>query len=258
MHDPKPIKIAPINDNEYISHIESFDFIYREKNYLIRFAHKCHGQDIHKVLYFRRFYSFFSKISKHIAPGDTVVDFGAYDGDTSIAMALAAEHGKCISFEPSLAFCYGLQINVALNPFLNVEAYNVAATDKDGMANFNYSPTEEVGGHPLNTTRIGTYTRKRSVRTIDLRKWYDKLKDITFIKSDTEGFDVEIMKLLLPVIEKNQPVIHIEWYPNTSGPLSAFIDHMKYKAMDFKTGQIYDGLPPVWTDDLLLAPPNKL
>lgn len=251
-------KVAEVANNEFVSHIETFSYPNNFGVDHINFAHKRHGQNIQECLYAKWFVEFYPKVSKFITDGNTVLDFGAYDGDTSIPLALAAGSGKCISFEPSLAFTYGLQINAGFNPKLNIQSHNVAATNKDAISEFNYDPKEEVGGHPLNTRIIGSYTRKRFVRTVDIRKFLEKEPEIHFIKSDTEGFDMQIVRLLIGRIKKHRPTIHIEWFHNTSRDIAQFVDYLSYKVIDFKDMKVYNSLPPVWTDDLLLVPHEKL
>ena len=148
--------VNEVVDNQYISHLEYFNITHNGTRLTIRFAHKRHGEAIEPALYLKEFYAFYTRMSLFIKDGDTVLDFGAYDGDTSLPLAVCAGSGKCIAFEPSLIYTYGLQINCGLNPDLNIDTYNLAASNSNAVIQFNYDPKAEVGGHPLNTERIVT------------------------------------------------------------------------------------------------------
>jgi hypothetical protein len=54
----------------------------------------------------------------------------------------------------------------------------------------------------------------------------------SFIKVDTEGSDIIVLKELLPVINKTRPFIFFEWYPGTEKEFFSFVNENKYNFVD--------------------------
>lgn len=256
----KNIKITKIHNNETLTHLEEFETLVGNKEHYIKFFHKRDiNENIPDIGWFSSpFQSMINLWKNFITENSIAIDIGAFDGDTSIPMGvLVGDSGKVISFEPGLQFCYTFNLNCELNKNLNIDPYNLAIMEKDGLYEFLYSPEYENGGFKDKTSIIGNYTRSKFVRGINFIKHFENkinFKDISFIKIDTEGHDMNVIHSLLPIIDFLRPPIQIEWFPSTDINILNFIKNFNYKSMDCATGIIYNSLPPQWTDDLILIP----
>jgi hypothetical protein len=256
------MKITPTTNIQEVTHLEEFEFEFRDRKVEIKMFLQQEGEifDLQKAQensYMKFFVEFINKVSNFIPDGSEVIDIGAFDADTSIPLSLAAgSNGRCINFECGPAWSR-LQINTALNPSLNNVNYNYAASNKNKIEVYNYS--NSVGGSKHKTDRIGNYPQKRLVNEVNISQLLDKLNltNLSLIKSDTEGFDVQILFFLEKQIDKFRPVVHIEWFPTTENELIKFLTDKNYFSVDFSTFKKFDILPNYWIQDLLLIPKEK-
>jgi FkbM family methyltransferase len=253
-------KITKIDNIQDVNYIEEFDFQFRNFNHKIKYLHYAPNRSLENMEndpYIKNFSEFVTKVAEFIPDGSEVIDIGAYDGDTSLPLALlAGKNGRCINFECGPAW-HRLQINTALNTSLNTENYNYAVSNHNGIDQFNYQ--DDVGGSRYKTDHIGTYPLKRFVRTIQLEKFLDtlNLKNVNFVKLDTEGFDVPILFFMQKYIDQFRPILHIEWFPTTEQDLLQFLQSKNYFSVDYYTLKTFDKLPNYWVQDLLLIPKEK-
>jgi len=256
----KTINVKKILNNETITHLEEFVAEVSGNDFNIKFLHQRNiNEEIPASGWYSNSFVRMINLWKNIIKDNSIaIDIGAFDGDTSIPMAiLTGKTGKVIAFEPGLQFCNNFNLNCEINKNLNIEPYNLAVMEKDGIYEFLYSPEYENGGLKEKTSKMGNYTRSRFVRGINFIEHFKNkinFKDISFIKIDTEGYDMNIVKSFLPIIELIRPPIQIEWFPKTESDILNFIKSFNYKAMDCATEIVYNGLPPKWTDDLILLP----
>lgn len=254
------LKITKIFDNETITHLEEFNATVLNEKYDIKFFLKRDlNENIPEIGWYSSSFKNQINLWKDFIKKDSIaIDIGAFDGDTSIPMGvLVGKSGKVLSFEPGLQFSYTFNLNCELNKNLNINPYNLALMEKDGIYEFLYSPEYENGGFKDKTSIVGNYTRSKFVRGINFIKYFENkinFKDISFIKIDTEGHDMKVVNSLLPIIDFLRPPIQIEWFPTTDIDISNFVKNFNYKVMDCATGLIYNNLPPQWTDDLILLP----
>ena len=103
----------------------------------VEYAQWLHPKDTpHEVLQ-----SEVDALRQFIREGDTVIDIGAYSGDTTVPMALAAGPSGCtFAVEPNPHVFPVLEKNAALNPEkTNIIPLCMAATAEDGEFVFHYS-----------------------------------------------------------------------------------------------------------------------
>jgi FkbM family methyltransferase len=156
---------------------------------------------------------------KFIKKGDLVIDIGTNIGDTTVPMALAAgSSGLTLGFEPNPFVYKILEKNASLNKEkLNIVPHPYAISVKEeefyyisseaSFANGGISPTiKSIHGKFICPDKI------KGVNLLELleQKYNDKLKKLSFIKIDTEGYDKEIIKSISGLIEKYKPVIVAE------------------------------------------------
>jgi FkbM family methyltransferase len=157
---------------------------------------------------------------KFIRKGSLTIDIGANTGDTTVPIAVATgTDGLTIGFEPSPFAFKVLTVNAGLNKDkTNIVALPFAIADKE--QEFYYSSSEASfsnGGISAEKPTGNDYILKEKIRGIKLedylnqhyKEWISKL---SFIKIDTEGYDKEIIKNIIPLIKKYKPVIVAEFF----------------------------------------------
>jgi len=156
---------------------------------------------------------------KFIKKGDLVIDIGANIGDTTALMALAAgSSGITLGFEPNPFVYKILEINATLNKEKqNIVPLPYAITVKEEEFYYISSEASFANGgiSPTKNSIHGKFIFPEKIKGVNLQelleqKYKDKLKNLSFIKIDTEGYDKEIIKSISGLIEKYKPVIVAE------------------------------------------------
>ena len=89
------------------------------------------------------------------------------------------------------------------------------AMDKFGYAAFNAKVVEDKNGNE-NVTTLDTFN----------------LKNISFIKIDVEGYEINLLKGALKTIEKNKPVIFIEKTKTKYDDIKSFLNNYNYDLVE--------------------------
>jgi FkbM family methyltransferase len=183
------------------------------------------------------------KFSELIPKDSIVLDIGAHVGSFSIAFgSCVGENGKVLAFEPNPITFGVLKQHAEANPKFNIEPYNLACTHEDGNFKFHYSDSNIYGagtnGGYFNGIENGDKIKRFHSEEIDVigvnvcdfvnKMGQDVVDKIKFIKSDTEGFDKEVLKTLRPIIEKNRPVLMVEAFQgSTEDEIKDFYNTLK-------------------------------
>ena len=161
-----------------------------------------------------------------VKQGDFCLDVGAQMGVRStIPLALAAgETGCVLALEPNPYVYHVLEKNARANrPRLNIQTIMAAASDHDGFLTCEYSDAGFCNGgrhEDIPMWRHGN-AYQMQVFCVDLeRELLDNFRDflprLTFIKVDTEGYDLHVLRGLTNIIERVRPVVKAEVYKRTS------------------------------------------
>ncbi len=162
---------------------------------------------------------FYKKILKK---GDFIIDIGAHIGDSTIPMALAVgKEGTVLGFDPNPYIYKILEKNASLNKELtNIIPLNLAITAYDGYFFYNSSEATHNNGGIAETekNRHGKYGLKEKVKGVNLEKFLidnypQQIPNLSLIKIDTEGYDTEILKSILPFVKKHKPNLIFECFP---------------------------------------------
>lgn len=183
------------------------------------------------------------KLSELIPKDSVVLDIGAHVGAFAVAFgSCVGENGKVLAFEPNPITFDILKQNAEANPSFNIEPYNLACTHEDGNFKFHYSDPSifNIGtnGGYFDGIKNGEEIKKFHSYEVDVvgvnvydfvnKMGEDVVDRIKFIKSDTEGFDKEVLKTLRPIIEKNKPVLMVEAFQSlTKDEINDFYDTIK-------------------------------
>ena len=143
------------------------------------------------------------------------IDIGSHYGYYSIIAAKKYKKAKILSFEPVPENLRILKKNVKFNKLKNVKPYNYALSNKNGLFEFKLSEASDSSGfygHPLTPTiKIIKVKTKKLDDIINSEK---SINQISVIKIDTEGHEIEVLEGMKKIIEKNNKIIFfIEFNP---------------------------------------------
>jgi FkbM family methyltransferase len=144
-----------------------------------------------------------------LSPGDVCLDVGAHIGYYALlASRLVGRDGHVYAFEPSPSNYRELRANLARNRAENVTALEVAAGQTSGRAVLNEGPGTNTGRanlRPVLTERdSGMRQVMVDVRPITADVPEGDLVRIRAIKVDVEGYELEVLRSLAPVLELGQ------------------------------------------------------
>lgn len=158
-----------------------------------------------------------------IAKGSLVIDIGANTGDLTVPMSIAAgPEGMVLALDPNTQVFAVLEANAKLNrDKAQIVPLPFAATPADGEFYFASSEASFSNGGLVNDNNDGThgkYKLKQKVKGINLEKYlHDYYKEwlpkLAFIKVDTEGNDLSVLKTLESLIATYKPNIAAEVFP---------------------------------------------
>ena len=162
---------------------------------------------------------------KIIQKGDFCLDIGAHSGDSTIPMALAAGSEGCVlALEPNPYVYHVLEKNIRLNRHsTHIKSIMAAASNHPGQSFTEFEYTRDFcnggrhenipffrHGHPL-TLQAFCINLEEELQN-DFSEYLEKLK---FIKIDTEGYDLNVIKSIKGIITKYRPIIKTEVFKHT-------------------------------------------
>ncbi len=203
---------------EYSANIISY---YLEREGKVDFA--VWNNPIARTVNFRQeTIDFFKKI---IQMGGLSIDIGANVGDTTVPIALATgKSGLTLGFDPN-PYAYKILLkNASLNKEkTNIVTYPYAISVKE--EEFYFISSEASFGNGgislIKESRHGKFIYPDKIKGVNLldfleMNYSDWLKKLSFIKIDTEGYDLEIVKSISGLISKYKPVIITESFGKNS------------------------------------------
>ncbi|MBA4850113.1 FkbM family methyltransferase [Emticicia sp. BO119] len=161
---------------------------------------------------------FYKKILKK---GDFIIDIGAHIGDSTIPMALAVgKEGTVLGFDPNPFIYKILEKNATLNKELtNIIPLRLAITTHNGDFFYNSSEASYNNGGIAETKENthGKFGLEEKVKGVKLEEFLnenypDLISKLSLIKIDTEGYDTEILKSILPFVKKHKPNLIFECF----------------------------------------------
>lgn len=194
-------------------------------------------------------------IIKHfIKEGDYVFDVGSHIGLYSINLSkLVGPKGKVICLEPSDIMDQKLKSNFILNGCRNFKIYNCCAGEKNGYCDFfeiDYDkfPHGSVNSSTIMNEKISSEyfsnklnKKKKEIKTLDTI--YNNLIDesstvhssptVKFIKIDTEGNEIDVLKGAKNIIKEFKPVILFEFHSVRVKYLKQNLDYLKNEILKY-------------------------
>lgn len=193
---------------------KSIDYQYNEKIRLKLYT----DRELSRLIYCNQFEKDeFQFMSKYVKPGSVVYDIGANIGLHSLYLStVIGADGICYSFEPIRTTFDSLNENISLNGFKNVVSYNIALSDKEETLQMyksknGYDAWNSLGGFQ----KIGNNQYDlENVYCIPMDRFLEKnpgVKKPDFIKVDTEGWEMHVLKGSHDFLKNNSPVLMMEY-----------------------------------------------
>ena len=151
-----------------------------------------------------------------VKPGDYVIDLGAHVGAwTKVLADLVGKEGRVFSVEPLPMNFDILSLNVRKLGMSNVEPINCAVSESNGRSLMEVPTFAEFGESFYDARLIppGTKSSLRQaevdVRTVD-GLFLDLPRQVTFVKCDVEGQELQTLRAATRLIEKDRPAWLLE------------------------------------------------
>lgn len=178
------------------------------------------------------------KLGNWVKPGDFVLDVGANIGRYTLKLSeLVGETGRVISFEPLPDSFHLLACYVAMQPIQNVTLMNVALSDSIQIAGVDVPELKTVLFDTHTQTNLTGGSSKLQVMCIpfDCLSFPNK---ISFVKIDTEGHELEVLKGMKNLLKRDLPVLLIE---EGVPEVSPFLENYGYvtKKFDDSRNQVF-------------------
>ncbi len=202
-----------------------------------------------------------------IRKGGLAIDIGANTGDLTVSMGIAAgADGLVLALDPNTQVYAILEANTKLNQNkAHIIPLPFAATPTDGEFFFASSEASFSNGGLVNNdsdATHGKYKLKEKVKGVNLEKYLHKhhaawLTKLSFIKVDTEGNDLSVLKTLESLIATYKPAIVAEVFPTLTREertaMYAFLSDLGYHLYDIAH---FDTTKPI--EKRLLNHPNEM
>lgn len=174
-------------------------------------------------------------------PGSVFVDVGANVGVHSIYAAKVLHASKVIAIEPNpIAYrllCANAGLNCILDRFVH---HAVALSDETGR-----------GAMDIPLHNLGAVHVVRGDGAIQLVPGDDILRDeprIDFIKIDTEGMELNVLRGLSETITRHQPTLFVEVDERNKSSAPSLLAELGYRIADrfrrYETSENFLALPP--------------
>ena len=142
--------------------------------------------------------------------GGTLVEVGAHIGTTTL---VAADFFNfTFAFEPASRNFSLLEHNIKLNDAQNIKALKMAVSDHPGEADFFVCGDDRAVCHSLNSS-VARTGNSEYVAVTTLDKSVGHINDCRLLLVDAEGHDMKVLRGGRTFIERNRPMIVIEYAP---------------------------------------------
>ncbi|MFP6639675.1 MAG: FkbM family methyltransferase [Myxococcota bacterium] len=188
---------------------------------------------------------------EHVVPGTTAIDVGAHIGSLAVPLAsLVGREGRVYAFEPQRAVYRELYHNLKLNGHDHAVPLLLAVSSEAGFLEMDppFAVQETPDGpliQELGFGRIGQGGERVEARTLDSFGF----EDVSLIKIDVEGHEVDVLKGAKETILRNHPVLIIEM-GNTNKKI--------IEPMLIKEGYRLEKLTDHWMDYIAVHDPGAV
>lgn len=156
------------------------------------------------------------RFKKYVKPGSVALDIGAHIGTHTLNLSrLVGPEGLVHAFEPQVKMFTELAINMHLNKCENVVLHPCALGHEEKWITM-WTPPEEWTkrfgpdlvneGHGTVKELLGDESERAQMKKLDSLE----LNNLSFIKMDVEGFEMEVIAGGIETIKRNKPVMIVE------------------------------------------------
>ena len=179
--------------------------------------------------------------------GTTVIDVGTNIGETLLNFAKINTEGRNIGFEPVPHLYEIAKRNIALNEFKNIELVNKGLSSTYEVLSFHDVSENNSGGTFL--TRENNSDANRSVEAVRLDEFVKRngIDNISLIKIDVEGFEMEVLKGASATLHSFKPVLFVEIdnallarQKTSDAEIFRFLENHDYTIEHARTGEKLD------------------
>lgn len=165
-----------------------------------------------------------------------ILDIGANIGNHTIYWATHLSPKQITAFEPYPDNFECLCKNIENNRLSHVTAVPIAVGDKSGAVVVKSFDPENYGATTFQYAQ-NSDEGSRIAALDDLVEQY-QLQDTDFIKIDTEGFELSVLKGMSKLLKKNTPVLWIEVTKDTVEGVMLILQSLHYVLVDMEDANI--------------------
>jgi FkbM family methyltransferase len=147
-------------------------------------------------------------IMEELKPGMTIVDIGANFGYYVLLEAKRIGNtGKVYAIEPEPDNFRRLQANIALNKYINIEPFNIAAGDTNGIKTLYQSESPNLHnllGESSTNGPSSSYIGQIKVKTMNLDEFLKDKQPPDLIRMDAEGYEYYIVEGMKNTLHANR------------------------------------------------------
>jgi FkbM family methyltransferase len=164
------------------------------------------------------------------------VDIGAHIGTWSWLLAPFFNH--VYSFEPNKHVYNHMCGNIAIkNLSSKIDTYNVGLSEKEDVLQY-YERSNDGGGNGF--TKIESMNTMKSYELPVKRLDDFTIRNISFIKIDVEGHEIDVLKgAQQTLVENDYPTCIIECWENNKTNLSKYLETIGYKMIGINVKDMY-------------------
>lgn len=156
-------------------------------------------------------------LRSYVAEDAVCIDAGANIGLYSLALSSLAPKGRVYAFEPSPSAFSHLADNLRVNRASNVEASQLALSDREGTVTFHDFSFFSAGsfssdeGSLLTSDSYGSTSFEAPTTTLDTFVAERGIERVDFVKIDVEGAELSVLEGAVETLAKHKPVVVLEF-----------------------------------------------
>jgi FkbM family methyltransferase len=178
-----------------------------------------------------------------LPPDAVVCEVGANIGASLLTMAAAREDLRFICFEPSPRFLPYLHDNVERNGLADRVTVEESLVGPDG------GEWELVSNESTGSAAVARYDRHRPLessrfRSVGLDRYFSGLPGPSFLKIDTDGFEVKVLASAGRLLRETHPALFVEYTPallqeagDDGDTLRSLLLEAGYRSVDVYSGE---------------------
>ena len=182
-------------------------------------------------------------VRRYLRPGDVFVDAGANIGlYTLIAARCVGANGRVYSFEPCGKSFRRLRASVEINHFTNVLCYQVALSNRAGLAELTVSLDGHDAWNTLAHPTCGTLFDRETVPCVtwdELANEHHLVGKVAMMKIDVEGWESPVLQGASETLSRpDAPVLQVEFTDEASQAAGSSCEQL-YRLLEGLGYQMY-------------------